>query len=122
MDPVVGAHGVSNVSGVNETSMEERGPTNTTGGKSRAKGKRGGGAGGSNGAAQRAVNRRDHWANQLCTPEWMLTVPNDLNGAGSPVGAGEPKNWIFFFMMRREQPSRRIVLNQPGRPCCCGIC
>lgn len=54
------------------------------------RGKRGAGGGGSSGAAQRAVKRRDHWANQLCTPEWMLTVPNDLNGAGSPVGAGEP--------------------------------
>lgn len=57
-------------------------------GGGRGKGKRG--AGGSGGAAQRAIRRRDHWANQLCTPEWMLTVPSDLNGAGSTVGAGEP--------------------------------
>lgn len=56
----------------------------------RGRRKRGaGGGGGSGGAAQRAVKRREHWANQLCTPEWMLTVPTDLNGAGSPVGAGE---------------------------------
>lgn len=58
--------------------------------RGRGKGKRGAGGGGSNGAALRAIKRRDHWANQLCTPEWMLTVPSDLNGAGSPVGAGEP--------------------------------
>ena len=60
------------------------------GGKSRGKGKRGAGGGGDYGSIQRAVKRRDHWANQLCTPEWMLTVPSDLNGAGSSVGAGEP--------------------------------
>lgn len=60
------------------------------GGKSRGKGKRGAGGGSDGGSTQRAVKRRDHWANQLCTPEWMLTVPSDLNGAGSSVGAGEP--------------------------------
>ena len=48
------------------------------------------GAEGDSASTQRAVKRRDHWANQLCTPEWMLTVPSDLNGAGSSVGAGEP--------------------------------
>lgn len=42
-----------------------------------------------NGGLHRAESRRDHWASQLCTPEWMLTVPHDLNGAGSAVGAGE---------------------------------
>lgn len=75
-----------------EPDMENGGPRTTSkGGKSRGKGKRWGrGGGGSNGAGQRAMNRRDHWANQLCTPEWMLTVPNDLNGARSAVGAGEP--------------------------------
>ena len=59
--------------------------SSSRGGKSRGKGKRG--PGGDSGT-QRAVKRRDHWANQLCTPEWMLTVPSDLNGAGSSIGAG----------------------------------
>lgn len=37
---------------------------------------------------QREIERRDHWANQLCTPEWMVSIPTDLNGAGSRLGAG----------------------------------
>lgn len=60
------------------------------GGGGKRKGKRGAGGGVDGSSMQRAVKRRDHWANQLCTPEWMLTVPSDLNGAGSSVGAGEP--------------------------------
>lgn len=79
--------------GVGEPGMggpSHRGGRNSHGGhRGTATGKRGAGGGGSSGAAQRAVKRRDHWANQLCTPEWMLTVPNDLNGAGSPVGDGK---------------------------------
>lgn len=101
--PAAGVDGVSSVFASDETGMEDGGPTNCTGGKSRGNGKRGG----SNGAAHRATNRRDHWANQLCTPEWMLTVPNDLNGAGSTVGAGEPESCQYA---RRGQPkSARIV-------------
>lgn len=41
------------------------------------------------GVSEKVIKQRDHWANQLCTPEWMLTVPSDLDGAGNPVGAGE---------------------------------
>lgn len=43
----------------------------------------------SRGGRGKVVKRRDHWANQLCTPEWMLTVPSDLDGAGDPLGSGE---------------------------------
>lgn len=88
------------MSSVNETGTGNRGHANSTGGKGRGKGKRAGG--GSNGAAQRAVKRRDHWANQLCTPEWMLTVPNDLNGAGSTVGAGQPMTVCVYVRMHGE--------------------
>eukprot|EP00752_Nemacystus_decipiens_P013797 g12249.t1 len=73
----------------------------------RGKGKRGAGGGGSNAAVQRAVKRREHWANQLCTPEWMLTVPNDLNGAGSPVGAG-------WYVMARPEGKRVLVISANG--------
>ncbi|CAM9613617.1 unnamed protein product [Ectocarpus sp. 6 AP-2014] len=74
-------------------------------GGGRGKGKRG--AGGSGGAAQRAIRRRDHWANQLCTPEWMLTVPSDLNGAGSTVGAG-------WYVMARPEGKRVLVISAKG--------
>eukprot|EP00903_Cladosiphon_okamuranus_P016060 g14826.t1 len=77
----------------------------------RGRGKRGAGAGpgggGSSGAAQRAVKRREHWANQLCTPEWMLTVPTDLNGAGSPVGDG-------WYVMARPEGKRVLVISAKG--------
>ncbi|CAN0421039.1 unnamed protein product, partial [Hapterophycus canaliculatus] len=59
----------------------------------------------SNGAALRAIKRRDHWANQLCTPEWMLTVPSDLNGAGSPVG---------WYVMARPEGKRVLVISTKG--------
>eukprot|EP00904_Undaria_pinnatifida_P011058 jgi/Undpi1/7082/HiC_scaffold_22.g09556.m1 len=74
------------------------------GGKSRGKGKRG--PGGDSGT-QRAVKRRDHWANQLCTPEWMLTVPSDLNGARSSVGAG-------WYVMARPEGKRVLVISSKG--------
>lgn len=80
--------GVSTTSGLASSSNSSTGARGGGQVGGRGKGKRG--AGGSGGAAQRAIRRRDHWANQLCTPEWMLTVPSDLNGAGSTVGAGEP--------------------------------
>lgn len=83
-----GESGVNGAAGSSSTSGSHRGGRSSQ--SHRGRGKRGAGGGGSSGAAQRAVKRREHWASQLCTPEWMLTVPNDLNGAGSPVGAGEP--------------------------------
>lgn len=54
------------------------------------------------GVSETVIKRRDHWANQLCTPEWMLTVPNDLDGAGSPVGAGE--HMAKFLLMIFKVP------------------
>ncbi len=83
--------GPDNVAGARSRGSRKGGKTSRKG-ANRAKreaGGGGGGGGGSSGAARRATRRRDHWANQLCTPEWMLAVPGDLNGAGSRVGAGE---------------------------------
>jgi hypothetical protein len=34
------------------------------------------------------VQRREYWSKQLASPEWMVDVPNDLNGKDSAVGAG----------------------------------
>lgn len=59
------------------------------------------------GASKTVINKRDHWANQLCTPEWMLTVPSDLDGAGSPVGAGEHIQnscWWYFKCVKGLKP------------------
>ena len=77
-----------------------------SGRKGKSSSRRNRGGRGETGMSQQAMKRRDHWANQLCTPEWMLTVPSDLNGAGSPVGAGE-----------QTSKSKRTVGN--GR---CGVC
>jgi Snurportin1 len=34
------------------------------------------------------IQRREYWSKQLASPEWMVDVPNDLNGIDSAVGAG----------------------------------
>ncbi|CAM9132949.1 unnamed protein product [Scytosiphon promiscuus] len=101
----------NSTSNENEPGIEENGSSSGSGRgggrRGRSKGKRGIGGGGSNGAALRAIKRRDHWANQLCTPEWMLTVPSDLNGAGSPVGAG-------WYVMARPEGKRVLVISTKG--------
>eukprot|EP00611_Tribonema_gayanum_P006120 TRINITY_DN1540_c0_g1_i1.p1 TRINITY_DN1540_c0_g1~~TRINITY_DN1540_c0_g1_i1.p1 ORF type:complete len:126 (-),score=5.10 TRINITY_DN1540_c0_g1_i1:1633-2010(-) len=38
---------------------------------------------------EKLVRRRDYWSRQFACPEWMLDVPEDLNGAGSTEGEGE---------------------------------
>jgi hypothetical protein len=34
------------------------------------------------------TQRREYWSKQLASPEWMVDVPDDLNGKDSAVGAG----------------------------------
>ncbi|CAM9998491.1 unnamed protein product, partial [Ectocarpus sp. 13 AM-2016] len=97
--------GVSTTSGMASSNNSSTGARGGGQGVGRGKGKRG--AGGSGGATQRAIRRRDHWANQLCTPEWMLTVPSDLNGAGSTVGSG-------WYVMARPEGKRVLVISAKG--------
>ncbi|CAM9441530.1 unnamed protein product [Discosporangium mesarthrocarpum] len=51
--------------------------------------------------------RRDYWAAQLCSPEWMLGVPSDLNGKGSIVGEG-------WYVAARPEGKRVIVISVKG--------
>lgn len=85
----VGMVSSSILGGVNEVRGKEMAVDDEIKTLSKTKGSKGNGKGGRGRELHRAVKRRDHWANQLCTPEWMLTVPSDLNGAGSTIGAGE---------------------------------
>ncbi|CAM9384243.1 unnamed protein product [Sphacelaria rigidula] len=61
----------------------------------------------SRGGRGKVVKRRDHWANQLCTPEWMLTVPSDLDGAGDPLGSG-------WYVMPRPEGKRVLLIAANG--------
>ena len=55
------------------------------------------------------LRRRDYWASQLTTPEWMLQVPSRLNGRGSRVGDG------WYVLPRPEGRYARARVRAPRR-------
>ncbi|CAM9676472.1 unnamed protein product [Chrysoparadoxa australica] len=63
---------------------------------------------------QRRMRRRrrlqaKHWVGQFTTPEWMVTVPHDLNaGKGSKSGGG----WL---VMPRPEGKRVIIIASKGK-------
>ena len=85
--------------GMNENGMGmSTGQASHSGIKGNESSRRNRGSRSETGKSEKVMELRDHWANQLCTPEWMLTVPSDLNGAGSPVGAGEDITKFLLVM------------------------
>lgn len=51
---------------------------------------------------------RDFYSAQLCTPEWMTEVPEDLNGSGSTCGQG-------WYVMCRPEGKRCLMISAKGR-------
>ncbi|KAG5192681.1 putative snur portin-like protein [Tribonema minus] len=57
---------------------------------------------------EKLVRRRDYWSRQFACPEWILDVPEDLNGAGSTEGEG-------WFVMPRPEGKRVMLIAAEGR-------
>lgn len=52
---------------------------------------------------ERVKRRRQHFANQLMVPEWLVDVPSDLNGKGSAMGEG-------WYVLPRPEGKRCLVI------------
>lgn len=52
---------------------------------------------------ERVKQRREHFSRQLMTPEWLIDVPNDLNGSGSALGEG-------WYVLPRPEGKRCLVV------------
>jgi hypothetical protein len=52
---------------------------------------------------ERVKRRRQHYAQQLMVPEWMVDVPGDLNGRGSTTGDG-------WYVLPRPEGKRCLVV------------
>ncbi|KAE9112725.1 hypothetical protein PF005_g11100 [Phytophthora fragariae] len=55
----------------------------------------------------RVKQRREHFAKQLMTPEWLIDVPKDLNGSGSALGEG-------WYVLPRPEGKRCLVVANGG--------
>ncbi|KAG6606544.1 snurportin-like protein [Phytophthora cinnamomi] len=56
---------------------------------------------------ERVKQRREHFSQQLMTPEWLIDVPRDLNGSGSALGEG-------WYVLPRPEGKRCLVVANGG--------
>ncbi|KAL4162975.1 hypothetical protein KRP22_015252 [Phytophthora ramorum] len=56
---------------------------------------------------ERVKQRREHFSQQLMTPEWLIDVPRGLNGSGSALGDG-------WYVLPRPEGKRCLVVANGG--------
>lgn len=56
---------------------------------------------------QQLRSRAKTWWGEVCTPEWLVEVPAELNGKGSPQGGG-------WFVVARPEGKRCVVVAARG--------
>ncbi|CAM9963504.1 unnamed protein product, partial [Choristocarpus tenellus] len=59
------------------------------------------------GSKAQMAARSGYWATQLCSPEWMLSVPTDLDGKGSRTGEG-------WYVTARPEGRRMLLISSNG--------
>ena len=61
----------------------------------------------SRGRMDRIIGLRAHFSKQLMTPEWMVDMPEGMNGKGSAQGEG-------WYVMPRPEGKRCLVISANG--------